>query len=228
MFKKLWRGIKSLFKSKPNKPVDPPIEIPVPVAPVVVPGEHGITFTAAELFEILQYEGFNLGHKVNQDVGKGCGKYCTSLNEMFKQYNINTYPRICHAISQIGHESGHLRYARELGSDWYFRKRGLDPKWRGRGLIQLTHAYNYRAFQEHVRAWDSVDIMGNPEIVCKLPLAVQAAGFFWEKNNLNELADKADYGLKKLTKKINGGYTGIGDRTRLYYKAKEVLKRLEK
>jgi predicted chitinase len=52
-------------------------------------------------------------------------------------------------------------------------------------------------------------------------LCVDAAGWFWEKNKLNDLADRDD--LVAVTKRINGGTNGLEDRRRLLLRAKALL-----
>ena len=45
------------------------------------------------------------------------GIFLSSLNTAFARYAINTPKRLAACLAQIGHESGELRYVRELGSD---------------------------------------------------------------------------------------------------------------
>lgn len=51
--------------------------------------------------------------------------------------------------------------------------------------------------------------------------AVESAAWFWQSNGLNELADKDQF--TTITRRINGGLTGLEDRLRLWARAKEVL-----
>jgi predicted chitinase len=90
-------------------------------------------------------------------------------------------------------------------------------KYRGRGLIQLTGRTNYKAFAEWV---GDERIMDEPDLVSS-EYAVHSAVFFWEKNNLNSLADKDD--VVGLTKKINGGENGLAHRRELLNKANGLL-----
>jgi putative chitinase len=87
----------------------------------------------------------------------------------------------------------------------------------GRGLIQLTGKNNYQAFA------DSIDtsLEDTTEYLSTFEGAVQSACWFWETNNLNELADSGD--IKAMTKRINGGYIGLEDRIKHYEHALEVL-----
>lgn len=88
---------------------------------------------------------------------------------------------------------------------------------RGRGLIQTTGRDNYQAFADSI----GEDIDDIPAFLETYEGAVQSACWFWESNNLNALADKMD--IKTMTKKINGGYIGLEDRTNHINHAIQVL-----
>ena len=90
-------------------------------------------------------------------------------------------------------------------------------RYRGRGLIQLTGRTNYKAFAEWV---GDTRIMDEPDLVSS-EYAVHSAVFFWEKNNLNRLADNDD--VVGLTRKINGGENGLAHRRELLNKANGLL-----
>jgi putative chitinase len=82
-------------------------------------------------------------------------------------------------------------------------------KFRGRGFIQLTGRDNYKAFDDAVED----NILENPDLVAtKYPLA--SAAWFWNKNKLNQLADKGDTTevVTMVTKRVNGGTIGLADR----------------
>jgi len=94
-------------------------------------------------------------------------------------------------------------------------------KYRGRGLIQLTGKKNYKAFAE----WVGDDrVVDDPDLVAS-EYAVQSAVFFWDKNNLNKIADKDD--PVRLTKRINGGQNGLAHRKELLNKANGLLAMLD-
>ena len=98
-------------------------------------------------------------------------------------------------------------YANRMGNGNEASKDGF--KYLGRGFIQLTGKANYLEFDKSVPE----DIMANPELVAtKYPLA--SAAWFWNKNGLNEIADKGatDAVVKSITKRINGGTIGLADR----------------
>lgn len=147
------------------------------------------------------------------------------LNETLQKYQIDTLPRCRMFLAQIGHESGQLRYVRELASGEAYEGRrdlgntqsGDGVKYKGRGLIQITGKRNY------VLCALSLDLplLESPELLEQPRYAALSAGWFWYNNNLNSLCDSGDF--QKLTKRINGGYNGMADRLMLYKRAIEVL-----
>ena len=94
------------------------------------------------------------------------------------------------------------------GDGWLFR---------GRGLKQLTGRDNYTKFGASVGM--SAEEAAN--YVATKKGAIESACWFWDANNLNEIADTDD--VKRMTKKINGGSIGLEDRQKRYTHAMEVL-----
>jgi predicted chitinase len=90
-------------------------------------------------------------------------------------------------------------------------------RYRGRGLIQLTGRSNYAAFAEWI---GDAGVMDEPDLVAT-EYAVHSAVFFWDRNNLNRLADQDD--VVGLTKRINGGVNGLAHRRELLNKANGLL-----
>jgi putative chitinase len=90
-------------------------------------------------------------------------------------------------------------------------------KYRGRGLIQLTGKDNYEACGEALGA----DLVNDPDQVSSPKYAALSAGWFWDKNKLNQYADAND--MTTLTKRINGGTHGIDDRIARTQHAIDVL-----
>lgn len=94
-------------------------------------------------------------------------------------------------------------------------------KFRGRGFIQLTGRDNYKAFDDAVED----NILENPDLVAtKYPLA--SAAWFWNKNKLNQLADKgaATEVVTMITKRVNGGTIGLADRQKHFNEYYSLLK----
>jgi putative chitinase len=64
-------------------------------------------------------------------------------------------------------------------------------------------------------------IVRNPEILASPENAVRSAYWFWNKRNLNAIADKPDF--KTVCKRINGGLNGYAERLKYYEAALEIL-----
>ena len=87
----------------------------------------------------------------------------------------------------------------------------------GRGLIQLTGKDNYSWFAASLE----ISVEEAAAYLETFEGAAQSACWFWETNNLNVEADAGD--IKKMTRKINGGYIGLEDRIHHYEHALHVL-----
>jgi putative chitinase len=110
-----------------------------------------------------------------------------------------------------------LIYANRLGNG--DEKSGDGWRYRGRGLIQLTGKENYKVCGEAINQ----PLLSDPDIVSKDPhVSVMVCCWFWKLKNLNKYADRDD--IKKITKKINGGYNEIKQREQALYQAKKILK----
>nr|WP_218166472.1 glycoside hydrolase family 19 protein [Pseudomonas tolaasii] len=163
------------------------------------------------------------------------GVFVTALNAAMLHRNITSGARVAAFIAQIGHESGELRYVRELGSDQYLSKYdtgalaarlgnspeadGDGQKYRGRGLIQITGRRNYLACSQALFGDDR--LLQQPELLEQPQWACESAAWFWQSNGLNELADKDQFST--ITRRINGGLNGLDHRLQLWARAKAVL-----
>ena len=160
---------------------------------------------------------------------KRVDEFVASFNQWAIPFGINNKERIVHYLAQVFHESGELHYVEEIASGQQYEGRkdlgnihtGDGKLFKGRGYIQLTGRSNYEAFNK----CDLItqDVVTKPELVSEFPLNQMASMWFWEKNKLNELADKDDGGkkgqdvVKAITQKVNGGYNGL-NRRQLYYR----------
>jgi putative chitinase len=80
----------------------------------------------------------------------------------------------------------------------------------GRGFLQLTGKDNYKSFAADMRL---PEIMQDPSLI-ETDYAFETAMWFFEKNNLFAIADEGvnDDTIKRITKRVNGGYIGIDHR----------------
>lgn len=147
------------------------------------------------------------------------------LTTAMGEFGIDSPARQAAFLAQVGHESGQLRYVRELASGAAYEGRrdlgnvvaGDGVRYKGRGLIQITGRANYK---ECGRAL-GLDLVANPELLEEPLNACRSAAWFWSSRGLNALADEGDQ--RAITRRINGGYNGLDDRLALFAVAERVL-----
>lgn len=124
-------------------------------------------------------------------------------------------------LAQIGHESGSFQWVREIWGPTPAQARyqgradlgnlqaGDGFRFRGRGLIQITGRANYRECGDNL----GLDLINRPELL-ELPAnAAASAAWYWASRHLDNLAEPGtDAAFLAVTRKINGGVTGLADR----------------
>lgn len=153
-------------------------------------------------------------------------RFLDPINKTLEEFEINTPQRIRMFLAQIGHESGQLRYRKELASGAAYEGRkdlgnttpGDGVRYKGRGLIQITGKYNYGLASLAL----GLPLLEKPELLEEDLNACRSAGWFWYKSNLNALADMGKFEI--ITRRINGGLNGYSDRYKLYQRAFEIIK----
>ena len=106
-------------------------------------------------------------------------------------------------------------YANRMGNG--DEESGDGWKYRGRGIIQCTGKDLYKTLSNAL----NIDLISDPDMLLEMPYASMSAGWFWNRKQLNLLADSKDY--KEMTKRINGGFNGLDDRIAKIEQAKKVL-----
>lgn len=178
-----------------------------------------------------------LASEVNLDL------FLPFINAVFSEFQINTPIRQATFLAQIAHESGCLRYTKEIGEGHSYdvgqsaKNLGNTPeddgdgeRLKGRGLIQITGTTNYRDLGTYFK----MDFLAKPELLETPEWATRSAGWFWNKKKLNSYADMPDTWRKIwngqeydrfrwITLLINGGQNGLADRLKYYELAKKAL-----
>ena len=157
--------------------------------------------------------------------GKRAGTFLEPLNAAMDEFEINTPARQAAFLAQIAHESGSLRYVKEIASGAAYEGRkdlgntqeGDGMRFKGRGLIQITGRANYA----QCGAALDLPLLEQPELLEETENACRSAAWFWQTRGLNELADDGEF--KLITKRINGGYNGLADRQAYYARARGTL-----
>lgn len=142
------------------------------------------------------------------------------LLDCLVRFSINTPNRIRHFLSQTGHESGGGRWLIELGTPSTIKTKPSGGfKYRGAGVLQLTHDYNYRTLASVTG--DARVMEGAEYVAAKYPCT--SAGVWWQANGMNLLIDKGAT-VREVTRKVNGGFNGLADRERRYRLACQAIK----
>lgn len=145
------------------------------------------------------------------NAGSRIDTYLPIINGWAEYFHINTKLRMAHYLAQIAHESGELRYTKELASgrayegriDLGNNKQGDGVKFKGRGLIQITGRTNYHNYS----VFCGFDVENNPELLERPLGATKSSMWVFDKFGCNQLADQDN--LKAIRRKINGGYNGL-------------------
>jgi predicted chitinase len=155
------------------------------------------------------------------------------LQSALDEFEINTPLRVAAFLAQLAHESAEFRFMEEIWGPTAAQRRyepvtqksrdlgntqpGDGKRFKGRGPIQLTGRANYTNYGNLL----NIDLITDSTVAAKPEVGFRTAGLYWRRNGLNELADKQFF--KTITKRINGGFNGLEDRTRYYVRAKAVL-----
>ena len=124
---------------------------------------------------------------------------------------LRTFPRYFNAEQA----KEYARKPERIANRVYASRMGNGPeasgdgwRYRGRGYIMLTGRENYEQFAKSDVC--TVDAVRQPDALLRFPLNQVVAGWFWEANGLNALADRDD--CEAITRRINGGINGLADR----------------
>lgn len=163
-------------------------------------------------------------------------RWAVPLAGALKFADCTTHWRRAAFLAQIGHESGRLKFTREIWGPTAQQKRydpvttlagrlgntepGDGKRYMGRGLIQTTGRANYAMTTVKLREVlgpDVPDFEQNPRLLERDDWAALSAALFWRVKRLNRWADSGDFA--ELTRRINGGFHGLADRQMLYARA---------
>jgi putative chitinase len=154
------------------------------------------------------------------------------LAAMAAEFQIEGRVRQAPFLAQVAHESAGFHYLREIASGEAYEGNehlgntfpGDGPRYRGRGLIQVTGRRNYGLCGLGL----GLDLLSHPELLESIDNACRSAGWFWTVGaglnlskraiahgipqgcDLNDLADAGDF--TGITLAINGGTNGLDDR----------------
>lgn len=176
----------------------------------------------------VMHEGNNFKSSVEENLNYSAVQLAKTWKNRFakKDNNGNLFEPVqpndlAKSIERKPQRIANIVYANRMGNG--SEQSGEGWKYRGRGYIQLTGKYNYRLFSDYAK----VDFITNPDLLLQSDYAMLSSGWFWSINGLNQIADNNSTGdaIKKITKKINGGYNGLDDRTEKFYYIYKIVSR---
>lgn len=154
------------------------------------------------------------------------------LNSCLQRFGITTPGRVRQFMAQIAHESGGLKWLKELSDGKQYDPegelarrlgniyKGDGPRFKGAGAIQLTGRYNYQRF---------ADFIGDPKVMEGVDYVAEmypftSAGFWWHDNHINQLVD-ADATCRQISARVSGHdpANGLKDRERYYNLACQAI-----
>jgi putative chitinase len=144
-------------------------------------------------------------------------------------YGINTPLRIAHFMGQVTHECAGFRTTEEFASGTAYNGRedlgntepGDGPRYKGRGLLQLTGRFNYRSMGKSL----GLDLENEPSLAGDPVVSLKIACEYWKSRKINADCDRDD--LIAVTKKVNGKLNGLDDRRIYLKKAKALLAEMQ-
>lgn len=155
------------------------------------------------------------------------------LNAAMAEGGIDTLLRTAAFVAQLAHESGSFVYMKELWGPTDAQRRyepvttlarklgntrpGDGKRYMGRGPIQITGRDNYRRFGELL----GVDLVTDPDRAATPEVGFRIAALYWKSRDISTPADAGDF--REVTRRINGGFNGLPDRTDFYERARQVL-----
>lgn len=151
------------------------------------------------------------------------------LAATLESYDITSRLRIAHFLGQTCEESAGYRTTEEFASGKEYEgrqdlgntQRGDGPRYKGRGLLQLTGRANYADYGKAL----AVDLVNNPTLAAQPALSLKIACEYWKRHDINADCDRDD--AQAVTRKVNGGLNGLSDRIAFTQKAKTAVARLQ-
>ncbi len=172
--------------------------------------------------------------------------YIPLLNEYMSKYEIVTAARICPFLANLAHESGSFNYTKEIANGNAYEGRkdlgntqpGDGPRYKGRGLIQITGRSMYQWCSKAL--YGDQRLIDTPALLEKADAATESACWFWKiVKDLNQIADMPDSWVRDRKMRdgsvkqysrfewivllINGGQNGLVERKVFYERAKAVI-----
>jgi predicted chitinase len=164
-------------------------------------------------------------------------EFVAHLNDALERYEITTPHQQAHFVSQCFHESAAFETTVEFASGEQYdpgrhvnaiasgnTEVGDGPKYKGKGLIQLTWKNNYASYSNY----RGVDFVGAPNLIAENMFnAIDVSCWYWRRNgavsrkhnargDINVLINNEPGNVDLVTLAVNGGNNGLHERVKIY------------
>ncbi|SFP21671.1 Predicted chitinase [Geopseudomonas sagittaria] len=164
------------------------------------------------------------------------------LNAALARHGITSSYQKAHFLAQCYHESAHFETTIEFASGDRYNpgqhpdairrgntEMGDGPKYKGKGLIQLTWKNNYAAYSRY----RGINFIDSPDLIASdMNNAIDASCWFWRniggvykkynaKGDINALIEHEKNNVDLVTLAVNGGYNGLAERKEIFVAIKK-------
>ncbi len=169
-------------------------------------------------------------------------EFVASLNRALERYQITSPHQQAHFIAQCFHESAAFETTVEFASGEQYdpgrhvnaiasgnTEIGDGPRYKGKGLIQLTWKNNYASYS----SYRGVDFVRAPNLIAENMFnAIDVSCWYWRHNgavsrrhnargDINILIDNEPDNVRLVTLAVNGGDNGLHERVKIYEAIRE-------
>ncbi|KAA1244032.1 CHAP domain-containing protein [Aquimarina sp. RZ0] len=138
---------------------------------------------------------FHSSHDIPSSDQNNYEKLAEVLNASFAKRGITKCSHKIHYLANMYVETQYFSKLEESGNNHRYMP------YKGRGFIHITHDYNYKAYSDVSGHENIVSGTNYKKVTSSLELAADTGSWFWEKNKVNEFAEKDD--IFGTSKKIN-------------------------
>lgn len=156
------------------------------------------------------FSPLQISQAANAPLGN-CEREWPRLVEALGAYHMDDRPVLIAAAATVSAETGSFAPIPEYGTGEEYEGRadlgnvqpGDGPRYKGRGLIQLTGRANYRSYGQQL----GVDLEGSPDLALDPTVSARVFALYFRTTNCDGLARGGDwYGVRRA---VNGGLNGI-------------------
>lgn len=225
---------------QPNVPANQPPQAQRPEAvQSVAPAQNNGEFSPVTTQQVraIMFEG--VPSRLRAEFNRNLEDYTNRLNDVMREFNINTPARQAAFLATVGLETGGLSLMTEGPS----RHASSRSRWRGRGIIQLTGEPNYLRAGQYLRLGSPDtrppyrELRDNPDLAATRENSFRIAGWFWSvrehpfgiPNNVMGEQPRADLrDFREASSLVNSGrpdgpINGWADRLVFYERALNAL-----